>query len=234
MESSGSCLCCGGAPTGAACPRAEHCGWRHRRPGLHISSAGATPAQQLRADWRAPLGLRLGGAWGNTRRWTWQRRSRLDNVYPALARCHGQSRDRARPARAKADRGPVWRMVWPLGCSSRSATSRRSWPPMAPFVSACGDAGHRVHSGYSAAPAWLPGERRRQLNGTVRIHHEDETFVPRTARLMNRARRSAACASSASSIWSAASWEWPPVSSEIRCPIRDRTPAPCWWPSSWP
>jgi hypothetical protein len=34
-----------------------------------------------------------------------QRRSRLDNVYPALARCHGHSRDRARPARAKSDRG---------------------------------------------------------------------------------------------------------------------------------
>jgi hypothetical protein len=32
--------------------------------------------------------------------------------------------------------GSRWRMVWPPGCSSRSAISRRSWPPRAAFVSA--------------------------------------------------------------------------------------------------
>ena len=42
---------CGGARTGAACARAERCGWRHRRPGLRVSSAGATPAPAVTSWW---------------------------------------------------------------------------------------------------------------------------------------------------------------------------------------
>lgn len=58
--------------------------------------------------------------------------------------------------------------------------------------------------------------------------------TPRPIRLISSACRPARCASRASSIWSAASWEWPPTSSDIACHARPRQLAggSCSWSCS--